>query len=289
MIKTISNGTIKLEVAEEGGEMMSIFFNGAEYLWQGDSAYWKNRAINLFPINGRLKDGEYTYRGKTYKMNIHGFVRRAVLPCVKETETSLAFRLLSNDTTREMYPFDFSYEVEYELKGSTIDITFTVKNIGSDPMYFCVGGHPGFNVPIAGVGQFSSYRLEFKKGVEPRKILFDDALLITGETEPFPLDNGSLPLSHRLYDQDAIFLENAGTTVTLRSELPCRSIKLTFQDMPYLGIWHTPRSDAPFLCIEPWSALPSYGNRAEELSAKRDAVMLEPNGVYRNRWSITLY
>jgi galactose mutarotase-like enzyme len=289
MIRTISNGTISLAVAEEGGEMMSIIFNGAEYLWQGNSAYWKDRAINLFPINGRLKDGEYTYRGKTYKMNIHGFVRRAKLQCVKETETSLAFRMLSDERTRETYPFDFSYEVEYLLKGCRIEVMYTVMNNGAEPMYFCLGGHPGFNVPIDNIGNFASYRLEFPKHAEPRKVIFDDALLITGKTEPFPLDNGTLALSHRLFDVDAIFLENAGTFVTLKSDLTCRKIKLDFKDMPYLGLWHTPRTDAPFLCIEPWSALPSYGDRPEELTTKRDATKLAPDGVYRNRWSITLF
>ncbi len=289
MIKTIDNGTIRLSVFERGGEMASMIFNGIEYLWQGDPAYWKDRAINLFPINGRLKDGEYTYRGKVYKMNLHGFVRHSRLECVNETDSMLAFRMLSTQATREMYPFDFCYEVAYELKGSSIEITFTVTNTGKEPMYFCVGGHPAFNVPIGNVGQFSSYRLEFNKGVTPRKILFDDALLITGKTEPFPLDDGVLHLSHDLFDNDAIFLENAGTTVALRSELPCRGVKLTFKDMPYLGLWHTPRTEAPFLCIEPWSALSSYGDRPEELSAKRDVITLTPNGIYRNRWSITLF
>lgn len=288
MIETISNGLIKLSVNDEGGEMMSIIFNGAEYLWQGTPPYWHNRAINLFPINGRLKDGEYSYAGKIYKMGIHGFVWRSTLNCVQKTDTKIVYRLIANASTKFEYPFDFVYEVAYELISNKIEITYTVKNIGQESLYFCLGGHPGFNVPLDDKGSFESYSIVFDANRKPKKICFDKNLLITGKSEEFTLQNGILPLSHRLFDEDAIFLKDMGDSVTLKSSLTERSITICYKDMKYLGLWHTPKTDAPFLCIEPWSALPSFGDREEVLTAKSDITKLDVNQTYTNRWSITI-
>lgn len=55
MIYTLENDSLKVQVNSHGGELWSIQTkDGAEYLWQGDEAYWKDRALNLFPYIARL-------------------------------------------------------------------------------------------------------------------------------------------------------------------------------------------------------------------------------------------
>ena len=50
MIYTLENDSLKVQVNSHGGELWSIQTkDGAEYLWQGDETYWKDRALNLFP------------------------------------------------------------------------------------------------------------------------------------------------------------------------------------------------------------------------------------------------
>ena len=75
MIYTIENDSIRVQISDVGAELQSIVGkkDNTEYLWQGDAQYWSGRAYNLFPICGRLTDGKYTYQGKTYEMNLHGF------------------------------------------------------------------------------------------------------------------------------------------------------------------------------------------------------------------------
>ena len=56
----------------------------------------------------------------------------------------------------------------------------------------------------------------------------------------------------------------------------------------YLGIWHMPHTDAPYVCIEPWASLPSRQDVVEELSCKSDLIHLAPGAKYENQWSITI-
>ena len=58
--------------------------------------------------------------------------------------------------------------------------------------------------------------------------------------------------------------------------------------MPYLGIWHMPRTDAPYVCIEPWSSLPSTKNQIAVLEQQPDLLTLAPGKNLENTWTIQL-
>ena len=49
-----------------------------------------------------------------------------------------------------------------------------------------------------------------------------------------------------------------------------------------------PHTDAPYVCIEPWSSLPSRQDVVEELSGKSDLIHLAPGAEYENTWSIAI-
>ena len=91
-----------------------------------------------------------------------------------------------------------------------------------------------------------------------------------------------------MFDDDAIILQKMGTSVTLQCRKGQRQIQMTFPDMEYLGIWHMPHTEAPYVCIEPWSSLPSRKNIIEDLEIQEDLIKLEPGKIYRNEWSISV-
>ena len=97
-----------------------------------------------------------------------------------------------------------------------------------------------------------------------------------------------ISLRHDLFDEDAIILKNMAREVSLRSKVSSHSVTVSYPKMPYLGIWHWPHTDAPYVCIEPWSSLPSRQDVVEELSCKSDLVQLESGCVYDNTWTITI-
>ena len=86
---TIKNDFLTASVDTVGAELVSLInkADGTEYLWQGDPTYWTGHAYNLFPICGRLWEGKYTYQGKTYDMNLHGFARKTAFALTEQTYT----------------------------------------------------------------------------------------------------------------------------------------------------------------------------------------------------------
>lgn len=289
---TISNDQIEVTVSDVGAELMSIksLKDGTEFLWQGDPAFWAGRAYNLFPICGRLAEGKYTFRGETYEMNLHGFVRKSILDATVLARDKIDFGLRSDERTKAMYPFDFEYHICYSLVGSTVKMEISVINHTDSTMPFALGGHPGFNVPLAGAGAFEDWRLEFCPECEPVHVVFSDACLTTEEREPFPLEDGKiLRLRHDLFDHDAVVLAGTSHRVSLKSDLSPHSVTVEVPDaMKYLGIWHAPKKEAPYVCIEPWTSLPAYDGRVDDLETKEDMFELSPLASYELIWTITV-
>ena len=290
MVYTIENEAIKVSVEDTGAQLKSIFDkkSSAELLWQGNAEYWKGRAYNLFPVVGRLYEGKYSYRGKIYEMDRHGFARGKKFYLCEKSQTSMTFNICADDETLKSYPFNFIFKVTFSLDNNKIDISYQVKNIGSEEMYFGLGSHPGFNVPFKG-GKFEDYEVVFNSPCRPEKELFGETYLITGKTEPFVLSNdNAFALKHDLFDNDAVVLRNVARSVTLKKTGESGGITIDFPDMPFVGFWHTPLSDAPFLCVEPWVNLPSKEGGIEDITEKENIDRANCGETVSKHFSITV-
>ena len=155
-------------------------------------------------------------------------------------------------------------------------------------MPFGLGGHPGFNVPLAPGLRFEDYRLEFAGPCEPRQVLLSPKYYISGEEAPYALENNAIPLRHGLFDHDAVILRGTPGAVTLKTDKDAHGVELSYPDMNYIAFWHTPETEAPFVCIEPWLSLPSRQDVVEDLERQPDIRVLAPGEVYENRLSIRL-
>ena len=292
MIYTIENEKIRVSVASCGAEFSSIVLkeDGVEYLWQGDERYWTGRAFNLFPICGRLTEGRYEYRGKSYDMKIHGFFRETEIPLIEKSGTKLVFRLTESAETLAQYPFPFEITVTYSLDGASVRTTYSVRNTDAEnDLIFTLGGHPGFRVPLLGGESFEDYYLEFTNESPAKKMIFSDTCFYTPKTEEFPLDGGKiLHLRHSLFDNDAIFLRDMDREVTLRSRTNSKFVRVSYPGMPYLGLWHAPKTDAPYICIEPWCSVPSDDGAVDDFERKRDMIHLAPGCAYQNDFNIEI-
>ncbi|MHC1787574.1 MAG: aldose 1-epimerase family protein [Christensenellales bacterium] len=285
MIITLNNERLQVQIATLGAELQAITAaDGGQYLWDGDPAYWASRATNLFPYVGRLHEKSYLLGGRRYELGIHGFLRYAETRPLEESADRVYLEMTSTPETLASYPFHFRAGVDYRLQGSTLHITYRVVNIGSKTMYFGLGGHPGFPVPLEDGLVFEDYELRFTQ--PPRQLLVSDNCLMTGESRPLPLEAGRLPLRHDLFDRDAVILDNPGRTVTLCSPKGRRGITLRHPDLPYLGLWHRPRTAAPYLCLEPWLSLPGREGVIEDLALQPGLKHLAPGATYENAWSI---
>ena len=290
MLHTIQNAFLAVTVSEQGAELQSILgSDGTEYLWQGDPAYWTDRAPNIFPYVARLTQGSYYLDGVLYHMNIHGIALYSRFRRVSNDGVKLVMELTDDESTYQKYPRRFSFQVIYTLEKDTLSITFRIENRDEKVMYFGIGGHPGFRVPLAEGLRFEDYQLRFHAPCQPKRVGFTEDCFLNGQSEPYPLQQDRyLPLRHDLFDDDAIVLNDMARAVTLESDSDSHSITVSFPDMPYLGIWHMPRTDAPYVCIEPWSSLPSTKNQIAVLEQQPDLLTLAPGKNLENTWTIQL-
>jgi galactose mutarotase-like enzyme len=208
----------------------------------------------IFPFVGRLHEGRYVLDGAPYPLGSHGFLRHSETRLVRHSPAEALFELTDNPETFRQYPRRFKLEVLYQLSGATLNTTMKVYNRDDKPLPFALGDHPGFRVPLEAGLAFEDYALDFSGSADCH--LMSDKALATGEAQPYPLKNGILLLRHELFDRDAIILTTKARRVRLFSDKGRRSVTLSHPGLPYLGIWHTPNSDAPFVCLEPWLAMP---------------------------------
>ncbi len=283
----IGNDRLIIEVNRKGAQLWSVKDKqGTEYLWQGDVKYWEDRSPILFPYIARLTDGKYVYKNDVYSMDIHGFAKDMYYDVIYKEVDIIRLKMQSHDFG--VYPFEFEFYVNYILQGNSLKVLLEVNNMSGKRMYFGIGGHSGFNVPVYEDTIFEDYYIDFSQDVEPIRIGMSSECFVNGEDSRFELCDGRLLLNHQLFDDDAIILKDMGKSVTLGCFKTMRHIKVEYEKMKYLGLWHRPNTDAPYICIEPWTSLPSREGVIENLELQENLVTLEKDESYSCGYSITI-
>ncbi len=290
MIYALKNSFLTVLVSSLGGEIQSIrTADDREYIWQGNPASWNRHAPHLFPYIGRLTNGHYYYRGKTYELKQHGFLRDHELTLEKSTDEELVFSFKDTEETRKRYPFSFTFTLTYTLSDNTLTTSYKIENKNNNTMYFGLGGHPGFNVPIDPSLDFEDYYFEFENGVSPKRTLLSENYFISDKITPYDLDKKNrIPLKHNLFDHDAIILSEAGNTVTLGSDQSEHSVLFDFSDFAYLGLWQTPQTTANFVCIEPWTSLSSNDGEETDFERQKNLISLPAGEICKKQWSVKI-
>lgn len=288
----LENDLIKVQISEEGAELQSIFGKNTsiEYLWQGDPWYWSGKAPNLFPFIARLYKNTYTYAGKEYSMRIHGFLPISKLTVSSQGDDECTLYLEDSEETLKSYPFKFRFDLNYKLEGARLTVTATVHNKSDDAMYFALGGHPGFNVPLEKGLAFEDYELVFSNKCSPDQIIFDNDLQVSGDRSPIALENGTtLKLHHELFYSDAVVLKESSGKVSLSSPKGSHGVSVDYSKYPYIGFWQKYKKDTPYVCIEPWSALPGRSKTIEALEDMPERIKLEKGGLYSISYTIEVW
>ena len=284
---TIQNDYLSVEVQAKGAELMSLYNKKEqlEYMWSGDPAFWGKHSPVLFPIIGELKNNTYYYNNKAYQLGRHGFARDMEFTVTEQTTSSIGFSLLSNAGTLQKFPFEFGFDIEYLLQQDWLTVTYKVKNTGNGDMYFSVGGHPAFKVPLVEGADYNDYYLEFNEPELAGRWPISAEGLIETDAEPFLLNTNKLPLRKELFYRDAIVFKNLRSdTVRLRSSKHDKGIEFNFPGFPYLGVWAA--KDADFVCIEPWCGIADSVNSNQQLTEKEGINRLAPQGIFERSWGV---
>lgn len=289
MTVQIENEFLIATIAEDGAELISLKSkkHNIEYIWQGNPAFWGRHAPVLFPVVGRLKDDQYTYENKAYPMSQHGFARDSLFEVIEHGSELVSLSLKSSKQTKEVYPFDFELILSYALEADNLVVNYQVENTGNADMYFSIGGHPAFNVPLEQSLTFDDYYLSFS----PKKSRTQIPLVgpfADFEHKTLGQTNTSLDIRRELFKEDAIIFETKGANAfTIESDEGPHSISLSYADMPYVGIWSPYPQEAPFVCIEPWCGIADEINATGNLVDKKGINKLGVSDVFKTHYTLT--
>lgn len=287
---TIENQFVKAVIQAKGAELVSFInkSNGMEYMWSGDPAVWGKHSPVLFPIVGGLKNNTYFYDGKPYELPRHGFARDRVFSLQEQTADTVTFLLRDDEESHRVYPFSFELRMRYSLYENSLSVTYEVINTNPGEMYFSLGAHPAFKVPLENGLTYNDYYLQFEK-VEsaPRWPISDDGL-IENISQPFLNNSDHFALSKELFQRDAVVFKNlVSSAVTLKSDKGERGLKMDFPGFPFLGIWAAKNAD--FVCIEPWCGIADSVGANQQLAEKEGINKLAPKDTFTRTWTVELF
>ncbi len=286
---TIQNEYLTAEIDEKGAQLSRLGTKNAEYIYD-DLSVWNKHAPVLFPFAGRLKDQKFIYHGQEYgPVKIHGFAPYADYEVTDRTASAVGMRMIVTSEIKAIWPFEFTFSVRFVLREQTLCVTYEVENNGDETMYYGLGSHPGFNVPLRDGLRFEDYYVEFPEAGALAVNNMSDSCLMLGTQSPCPAVVGNrVPLRHDLFDRDALIFSNMGKTAVIATEKDRRRVIVTFPDTAYCALWHKVKMQVPFLCIEPWTSLPGDEGKITDLETKPDYNALRPGGYREHHLNITV-
>lgn len=287
---SIENELLRVSVQARGAELTSVFHKqlGLEYLWDGNPAFWAKHSPVLFPIVGGLKENTYFYKNISYQLPRHGFAREKHFSVVEQTGTSISFSLTDDEETLIVYPFQFELRIVYTLEESTLTVGYEVKNRMNEDMYFSIGAHPAFKVPLVEATSYEDYHLRLgSSGTIERWTVSPDGL-IEDTPVPFLRNDSIIGLKKELFFHDAlVFKDLPGNLISLRSSKHEHGLDFYFDEFPYMGIWAAKNAD--FVCIEPWCGIADSVRSDQQLKHKEGIIKLDGREEFNRKWKIVLF
>lgn len=267
----LNNGNLYVEIAETGAEIRKVTLNGKDRFWNGDEKYWTGISPILFPICSGFPRNKYTFEDKEYRLEKHGFANSSLFLVETKTKTSATFLLKSTPETLLKYPWDFELRVTYTLVGNNIDITYDVKNLSENTMYYSIGSH-------------EAYLCE--NGIEDYDIIFErpetlyhyelNRNVLTGNKTLIIKDSKVLPLYEKYFEEDGlIFKDVKSRFVTLKNRKTNEETSVKFEGFDYFLLWHV--YGAPYMCIEPWAGICNTVGASNDITKKEGILKLAPN------------
>ena len=290
-----------MEVEDQGAELVRLYDKEkkAELLWNGDPAYWGRHAPVLFPNVGRHFRDHFQVQGEFFPSHQHGFARDSEFSCLEDGGTGrILHELKSDESSKKVYPFDFSLKVSHALEGSRLIITWEVFNPGSQTMFFAIGGHPAFRVPA---DSYREHKLYFEEKssliyylIDPKgsgTVLAKEPHILALKEGCYALDrlcDGEKVLADALFDRDALVFDNGQIeTVSLLAPDGKAILKLAGKGFANFGIWSAP--GAPFVCLEPWAGRADDFGYEGEMKDKPGINALPAGECFSREYTIEVF
>lgn len=288
---TLENEILKVEIKTFGAEVSRIFNKQTQldYLFDGNPKYWNRQSPILFPFVGRLKDEAYHFEGQTYPMGGHGFARDQQFELIAASKTAASFKLTASEKSLAVYPFEFTLILSYEIKDNELKVFYEVENPSENKnLYFSIGGHPAFKVPLEKGLTFTDYNLKVAPTTLRKVYALQGPLVDLSQTTEKKA--GTIPLNYEIFKNDAVIFETKEPQeITLYTEKSSHGLTFTFSDFDFVGFWTPYKKDAPFLCIEPWCGIADTTVASGNLKEKFGVHQLAPGENFKRHYQVSFY
>ncbi len=278
----LQNKNVIAEISEVGAEIKSLKVMGKSCFWTPVAEIWGGTAPLLFPICGGLKNDTFTYEGKTYRLQKHGYARFSTFTVEAQGGTSATLLHTSDCDTLQVYPFAYELRVIYTLTDAGVAVTYRVTNTQEKPMYFSIGSHEAYFTPEG----IEDYDIIFPEKETLNSVMLDGNLL-QKHTLPIMKNSHVLPLYDKHFAVDAlVFTDVKSKSATLRNRKTGSFVTVDFPGKPYLLLWH--KYGAPYMCIEPWCGIPDAQDEDGDITKKTGIIALEGKDTYEITHTITM-
>ena len=287
-IVKIESDTLEVKINLIGGTFTSIIDKrtGEELQFQGDERSWKDQDMVIFPFIGGMPDAKYTVNGKEFTMKRHGFCRHEPFYFVEQSENRAVIKFVSNDKTKEIYPYDFTLYLIYEVKGKNVSLSYKVVNEGNEDMYFYLGGH--LALILDGTDE--------EGGAEDTKgnfiTLDKEATTLYGLGETFINRTEKCSIKSFEVDKDfmrkhrTLIVETGGEGKLTLKRKNGREFEFRYGS-PVLGVWSM-EDNGKYVCIEPWWGICGEENGKTEISEKKWINKVEAGKEFNCGYSFTV-
>lgn len=291
MLFTLQNEKVRIKVASFGAQIQSLYNKNLEmeYLWQAAEEVPCPYSMLLFPVCGRTADNRIIARGKQYPLGMHAFAKDMEFTCLENSNTELTLELRANEKTLSMYPYLFRLLVHFTLEDDIIRERFEVINEGNDEMYFSLGLHPGFFMPLVLNESAEDYELRFDSKQNIYKfITVPETRLYTHETEPFLQDEDTFQYNSKFFNDGPKMLGGADAkSVTYISKKSGRFVKMGMEGFPFMCLWGAPER-LSVAVIEPWCGTTDFSDTDHVWETRFGNERLEPGQVFKREVTFQL-
>lgn len=287
----LENEELKVSIATSGAELREVIGKktGLRYMWNGDSTYWGRVSPVLFPIVGRLKKDQYKLNGKSYHLSQHGFLRDVEFSVQEQDADHVSFVFESSDAFLDVYPYRFQAVIHYTLNEQSVNVRWEIHNMQGETMYFSIGAHPAFNVPLTSEDKAADYTLNFTKAPDKRVTQYELVESLVKEKESVESIE-PISIQASLFKNDA-FIYSHIDRVSLTSNQTGHGVDVDLTGFPFVGIWSSYNQSqgtmAPFVCIEPWYGIADTVDTTGKLDEKMGVNKLEKGGRFEADYTIT--
>lgn len=285
----IENEFLRVTAREFGAELTSIFDkkNKLERLWKADKEVWGWHAPVLFPVVGVCLNDEITVDGVKYPMQKHGFARKSTFKLLELSDHKMVFSISDTAETMRSYPYKFEFLIGYRLKENELIVSYEVLNKDDKPIYFCIGGHPAFATQLNAGEKYEDYYIQFENKETSPRYLINENGLFDGRTAPVLNNTDQISLEPQIFKDDAyIFKDLSSRKATLKSKKNPHYLSMDFKGFNYLGLWA--KTNAPYVCIEPWLGCADTAGKNTEFSQKEGVISLPEGEKHITSYQITV-